>query len=340
MEYKKFKSDLKEKKSNIYLVYGRETFLIDEILNISKMLVNETTKDFNYQIIDENNMSLDYIKSSIETLPLMDDKRVIVIKDMDAFKGNSKFISKDEEEILLNYLKNIPKETIIIFLSYFRVDKRKKFFKDLKKISKELDCEKLKDDELFSWVKKKFKENKINIDNSNLIYFIKNQDYIEKDSQKTLYDLENEIKKIKDFVQDSEVTKEIIDKLIPKKSDTDIFKFVDAIGNKNPNLALKSLNDMIEDGKSPLMILAMVSRQFRLILQVKELSSYGYSNKVIGQKLSLHIFVVSKVLKQSSNFTADIILKIINECLEIDYSIKTGLIKDKIALELLISKYC
>lgn len=340
MEYKKFKSDLKEKKSNIYLVYGRETFLIDEILNISKMLVNETTKDFNYQIIDENNMSLDYIKSSIETLPLMDDKRVIVIKDMDAFKGNSKFISKDEEEILLNYLKNIPKETIIIFLSYFRVDKRKKFFKDLKKISKELDCEKLKDDELFSWVKKKFKENKINIENSNLIYFIKNQDYIDKDSQKTLYDLENEIKKIKDFVQDSEVTKEIIDKLIPKKSDTDIFKFVDAIGNKNPNLALKSLNDMIEDGKSPLMILAMVSRQFRLILQVKELSSYGYSNKVIGQKLSLHIFVVSKVLKQSSNFTADIILKIINECLEIDYSIKTGLIKDKIALELLISKYC
>ncbi|WXR61128.1 DNA polymerase III subunit delta [Peptostreptococcaceae bacterium AGR-M142] len=340
MEYKKFKSDLKEKKSNIYLVYGRETFLIDEILNISKMLVNETTKDFNYQIIDENNMSLDYIKSSIETLPLMDDKRVIVIKDMDAFKSNSKFISKDEEEILLNYLKNIPKETIIIFLSYFRVDKRKKFFKDLKKISKELDCEKLKDDELFSWVKKKFKENKINIDNSNLIYFIKNQDYIDKDSQKTLYDLENEIKKIKDFVQDSEVTKEIIDKLIPKKSDTDIFKFVDAIGNKNPNLALKSLNDMIEDGKSPLIILAMVSRQFRLILQVKELSSYGYSNKVIGQKLSLHIFVVSKVLKQSSNFTADIILKIINECLEIDYSIKTGLIKDKIALELLISKYC
>ncbi|MCT4584318.1 MAG: DNA polymerase III subunit delta [Peptostreptococcaceae bacterium] len=340
MEYKKFKSDLKEKKSNIYLVYGRETFLIDEVLNISRKLVNEATKDFNYQIIDENNISLDYIKSSIETLPLMDDKRVIIIKDMDVFKGSSKFISKEEEELLLKYLKNIPSETIVIFLSYFKVDKRKKFFKDLKKISKELDCEKLKDDELFSWVKKKFKDNKINIDNSNLIYFIKNQDYIEKDSQKTLYDLENEIKKIKDFVQDDLVNKEIIDKLMPKKSDTDIFKFVDAIGNKNPNLALKSLNDMIDDGKSPLMILAMVSRQFRLILQVKELSSYGYSNKVIGQKLSLHIFVVSKVLKQSSNFSANMILKIINECLEIDYSIKNGIIKDKIALELLISKYC
>ncbi len=340
MEYKKFKSDLKEKKSNIYLVYGRETFLIDEVLNISRKLVNEATKDFNYQIIDENNISLDYIKSSIETLPLMDDKRVIIIKDMDVFKGSSKFISKEEEELLLKYLKNIPSETIVIFLSYFKVDKRKKFFKDLKKISKELDCEKLKDDELFSWVKKKFKDNKISIDNSNLIYFIKNQDYIEKDSQKTLYDLENEIKKIKDFVQDDLVNKEIIDKLMPKKSDTDIFKFVDAIGNKNPNLALKSLNDMIDDGKSPLMILAMVSRQFRLILQVKELSSYGYSNKVIGQKLSLHIFVVSKVLKQSSNFSANMILKIINECLEIDYSIKNGLIKDKIALELLISKYC
>ncbi|MDO7204120.1 hypothetical protein Q5M85_08170 [Paraclostridium bifermentans] len=65
------------------------------------------------------------------------------------------------------------------------------------------------------------------------MYFIEQEGYGDKNSEKTLSDLENEINKIASFVgKGNNVTKAIIDKLSQKKVENDIFKLIDEIGNK------------------------------------------------------------------------------------------------------------
>ena len=85
--------------------------------------------------------------------------------------------------------------------------------------------------DLFKWVKKKFDNKNVLIDNAQIMYFINQEGYLDKSSEKTLSDLENEINKISSFVgKENKVTNDIIDQLSQKKVENDIFKLIDYIG--------------------------------------------------------------------------------------------------------------
>lgn len=66
--------------------------------------------------------------------------------------------------------------------------------------------------------KEKFDNKNVLIDNAQIMYFINQEGYLDKSSEKTLSDLENEINKISSFVgKENKVTNEIIDQLSQKK---------------------------------------------------------------------------------------------------------------------------
>ena len=125
-----------------------------------------------------------------------------------------------------------------------------------------------------------------------------------------------------------------------EKIENDIFKLIDYIGEKNSSSAVKILNDMIQEGESVLGIFAMISRQFKTVLQVKQLQIEGVTINDICKRLNIRQFVVNKALKQSRNFSDDTIIDMLNFILENDFKIKNGLIKDTLAVEILVSKYC
>ena len=77
-------------------------------------------------------------------------------------------------------------------------------------------------------VKKNLINKNVLIDNAQIMYFINQEGYLDKSSEKTLSDLENEINKISSFVgKENKVTNEIIDQLSQKKVENDIFKLID-----------------------------------------------------------------------------------------------------------------
>ena len=98
---------------------------------------------------------------------------------------------------------------------------------------------------------------------------------------------------------------------------------IDCIGSSNAGMAIKVFKDMIVDGEPVLRILSMIGRQFRIMLQGKQLKSLGYTPNIIAQKLSLHPFVVTKAIAASNNFSNEELVSVLNEVMNIDYSIKT-----------------
>ena len=75
-------------------------------------------------------------------------------------------------------------------------------------------------------------------------------------------------------------------------------------------------------------------------IKVKELLNKGLNNKSISEKLKTSLFIVNKSIKISKNFTEDMIIDMLNYILESDYKIKKGLMRDTLAIEMLVSKYC
>lgn len=342
MDYKDIIRNIKSKNfENIYLLYGREYYLIDNAIKNFKESLNESMIDFNLDVIDGKEVLLDQLLSSIETLPFMDDKKITIVKDFELLKGKRKNFSEGDEKYFIDYLDNISESTVLVFIVYGEVDKRKKIVKKIQEKGIVFNCDKISDMDLFKWTKRKFESFGTIIDNSQVMYFIESQGYRDKNSDKTLSDLENEIIKISSFVgKENKVSNEIIDKLSQKKIENDIFKLIDYIGDKNSSSAIKILNDMIGEGESVLGIFAMISRQFKIVLQVRKLQIEGMSVNDICEKLSLRQFVVNKALKQSRNFSEGIIIDMLNFILENDFKIKNGLIKDTLAIEILVSKYC
>ena len=340
MDYKDIIRNIKSKNfENIYLLYGREYYLIDNAIKNLKESLNESMLDFNLDVIDGKEVFLDQLLSSVETLPFMDDNKITIVKDFELLKGKRKNAIEDKKA--RKELDNISESTVLVFVVYGEVDKRKKIVKKIQEKGIVYNCDKISDMDLFKWTKRKFESFETIIENSQVMYFIESQGYREKNSEKTLSDLENEIIKISSFVgKENKVTNEIIDRLSQKKIENDIFKLIDYIGEKNSSSAVKILNDMIQEGESVLGIFAMISRQFKTVLQVKQLQIEGVPINDICKRLNIRQFVVNKALKQSRNFSDDTIIDMLNFILENDFKIKNGLIKDTLAVEILVSKYC
>ena len=103
---------------NMYLFYGREFYLIENSINAFKNTLNESMLDFNLDIIDGQEIILDQVISSIETLPFMDDRKIVIIKDFELLKGKKKNFSDSDEKYLIDYLDNIPESTVLVFAVY------------------------------------------------------------------------------------------------------------------------------------------------------------------------------------------------------------------------------
>lgn len=58
--------------------------------------------DFNLDIIDGREIALDQLISSIETLPFMDDRKIVILKDFELLKGKRKTLVMKMKNTLQN----------------------------------------------------------------------------------------------------------------------------------------------------------------------------------------------------------------------------------------------
>ena len=116
-----------------------------------------------------------------------------------------------------------------------------------------------------------------------------------------------------------------------------IFDLVDALGHRNGKMATVTLQNLLDAGQRALGIFGMVVRQFRLLIQVKELREAGENDFSISRTLGLHPFPTGKLYAQSANFTLDQLERVYRHLLATDVKIKSGKISPEVALELLVA---
>ncbi|MEG0250213.1 MAG: DNA polymerase III subunit delta [Peptostreptococcus sp.] len=342
MERKELLSNLENRKiEQIYLIYGKESFLIEEIQEKFKTLVDKDMMDFNLSVLDGRESNLEEFRSSVETLPFMDEKRYIIVKDFELLKGKKKNFNDSDEKELVKILENISDTTVLVFITHGDVDKRKAIYKSINKLGVVCEMKKLDDMSLLNWCKLQFSNRNVEISNSDITYFIESTGYRDRTSEMTLGDVEQEIIKLCSYVGDDEsITKDIIRNLMNSRVENDIFQLIDMIGNKNAKRSFKILNDMIDSGESILGVFAMLSRQFNHIIQVKYLQQDKMPQAVIKDTLKMHPYTFNKVVRQAKNYDENGIVSILNYISDSDYKIKQGLMEDNLAAEILIAKYC
>lgn len=306
----------------LYLFYG-EAYLRDTYeQRFKEAVVQKDFFDMNCHVF-EGKVDLDAVISLGQTLPFIDNYRLILVKDTGCFSGKADKISE-----FLPALAELPDTTILIFLEK-TVDKRLKAYKGFAKMAMAVEFVKLGEDTLTEWVMDGFKKQGKQIHRQVASYFLQ---MVSQD----MYQIENEMHKLIHYV-DQEVTKADIDLLTTVSSEAKIFDMTKALGERNLKVALKIYDQMMRAKTEPLMILAMIARQFRLILRVKALKDHRVED--IAKMLETRTFIVRECLKQGQHFKYATLMAALEACLQTDVDIKTGKVEAKLGVEKVLMTY-
>jgi len=154
-----------------------------------------------------------------------------------------------------------------------------------------------------------------------------------------LWQLANEIKKISLYKKkEKKVAISDVEFLVRPKIETDIFKTVAAVANKEKKKALRLIQKHLEKGDSPLYLLTMINFQFRNLLIA---CSFRENGKTLSDLLQLklsHPYVAKKSWLASHAFALNQLKKIYQRIFEADFAIKTGKIAPEIGLKMLIAQ--
>ena len=246
-------------------------------------------------------------------------------KEKDKLKSSG--LSRDHEK--LQNQKNNKKDNIIIFwedgAKYkkdAKIQKSNGLFNKLKQQKYAQEFTLLKGYKLNEWIKTEVIKRDGKIENQAI-----NQ--LAESVGSNLWQMSNEIDKLIAYKQNKIITSDDINLLVKSKIDENVFNLVDALGTKNKKLALKLLNNQLDTRTPWPYLMAMIIRQFRILLQIKSSSS-----AIPG----LHAFVLQKARVQAKNYSLEELKNIYQQLLKIDVRLKTSQIDPGVLFDLFIVK--
>jgi DNA polymerase III subunit delta len=310
----------------IYLIYGEESYLHNVIQDTIRINFGKNKQSVNYEIFYGENIDFNSFINSVKSLPLGIEKQLVILKNFE--KLGSAYAKK--LEYLINN-KSFQDNAITIFI--FSLTKKIPTNIPLSKIRKYgsvISLKKPKSFQVKEWINQKLNEKRVKILPEALYY-------LQKLTDNDLGRINNEIEKILCYLGEErlKITREDVINNFFGSEEGNIFSFVDAIGEKKTGQALTLLRNLNENEYHPLSLLAMISRQLKLILKAK---LYNGNQKKIKGDTNLPPFVIDKLIKQSQKYQIDNLKKTFYHLLDAEIKIKTGHFSPVMVLEQLVIK--
>ena len=322
---KSLNEDLKSGQlNNVYLLYGEDAYLKKQYRDKLRNAMISPDDNMNYAYYEGKGINVKEVIDLAETLPFFAERRVIVMENTGFFKTSS--------EELAEYIKELPDSTAIIFVEA-EIDKRGKLYKAVQKKGRAVELGRQDEGTLLRWIAGNVKRENKQISENTIRHFL----------AKIGTDMENiqkELEKLFCYTLDKDaITVEDVEAICTTQITNQIFDMVNAVADKKQRQALDYYYDLITLKEPPMRILFLLARQFKLLLEVKELDKKGMARKEIAEKTGLNPFVVGKYQTQAKAFSSKELRTIIEDSVDTEEAVKTGKLTDMLGVELFIMKY-
>lgn len=308
----------------VYLLYGDEPYLISLYKNRLKKALIADEDTINLNIYEGKSIPIPAVIDQAETMPFFAEHRLIMLENTGFFKGSC--------PELADYLPTMPPETVMVFVES-EVDKRGKLYKAVKSQGRAVELTHQNEKVLTSWILGLLQKEGVKITRSALQLFL----------ERTGDDMERivrELDKLIAYVWGREgITAEDVEAVCTVRTENKIFDMINAMAEKKQKRALELYDDLLALREPPLRILALIARQFNLLLQVKDLRRQGFDQNEIASRAGIMGFIVRSCLRQAEYFSEDDLRRAAEECVATEEAVKTGRLGDRLGVELLIVKY-
>lgn len=313
-----------------YVLHGSDEFSLGETLaGFKRRLGPPDTVDLNTTVFDGGKVTLAELRHACDAVPFLAEKRLVVVEGLLTRIVNQ----ADYLQALTKYLLQIPETTRLVFVE----SKPLPASHAVLKLAEQEECGFVKQFDppavktLPQWIEKRVRKHGGEIDHQAATQ-------LAAAVGADLRLLDQEIVKLVTYVDaERAITQEDVDAVVPYAQSAIVFDLVDALGRRDGRTAAQTLHRLLDAGEHPLGLLAMVVRQFRLLVQVKELKAEGANPQTIAKTLGIHPFPARKLHGQASHFTAEQLAAVYRHLLDTDVAIKSGEIEAEVALDLLVA---
>ena len=314
---------------NIIFLYGNDEFAITRRLaEFGSIFTDPTSADMNTARLDARSMSEDELNNAVNSMPFLANQRLVLLANPSA-----RYNKADARKKFLEFIEKILDSTrLVMYESIEPRDAEKHCLNKWAEKSKLAQTQafmspRLK--EMSGWILNETKNQKGQIEKAAADRLV---DMVGADTRQAA----QEISKLLAYVNWARPIKvEDVEAVSILTAEPDIFAMVDALAMGNGKSAQKLLHRLLED-EDAFSVWGMVVRQFRLLLQAREvLDARGGVNEVTSA-LGVHPFVAGKVADQAKRFSLSSLEKIYHKLLEIDEAAKTGQVPLDLAMETLV----
>lgn len=307
-----------------YLLYGEEDYLRKQYKDrlLESLMPDGDTMNYNYYA--GKDVVITEVIDQAETMPFFADRRVILLEDTGFCKAGG--------EQLAAYLDESPDTTIIIMVES-AVDKRSKLFKSFTSNGRAIDFMIQPPETLRKWILGRVKKEGKNID-------VRALDEILERTGTDMTTISVELEKLFSYTIDRpSISLADINEIITVSTSAKVFDMIAAMADKKQSQALAMYQELLANKETPFGILALITRQFNMMLQVWELKEERYPSKKIAEMIGIPPFVEQKYEAQIRKYSYKQLRSALNACAIADESVKIKGMNPVLSVELLIIEY-
>ncbi len=307
----------------LILLYGQESYFVEEGLQaIRDAVVLPENRDFNLtQFYGRDFKAIDIIEQA-RTFPVFSDRRLVIIKNLHE-------ASADQLDGLLSYIEDPVPETVLL-LTAEKIDARRKIYQVLKKTGTTIEFKKIYENQLPSFVRDLAKSLNVTLTGGALKLFCKRVGT-------NLVEVQGELEKLvgylgeRDLADENDVAAIVSDTRIES-----VFDLTDALGQGDSSTALQLLDRLLAEGQAPLMVLAMMTRHFRQMWKIRELTEQRVPQSEFPKRVGISPYFLKGLLQQAGRFDNQHYRQVFNLFLATDLALKSSGGDPKMCMEKLV----
>jgi DNA polymerase-3 subunit delta len=315
---------------NLHFLYGNDEFAITRKLkDFESDFTDPTSADMNTARLDARAMNENDLNTAVNAMPFLAKRRLVLLAN-----PSSKYNNASSRKKFLEFIEKAPDTTrLVMYESVEPRDVEKHWLvkwaeKNNKTIqTKAFMLPRLKD--MTGWIVNETKQQGGQIE-PRAAEMLK--DMVGVDTRQAGM----EIAKLLAYVNWARQVKVTdVEAVCIVTSQQSVFDFVDALSSGNGKSAQHLLHRLLES-EDPFSLWGMVVRQFRLLIQAREILDGRGNKDDVARALGVHPFIAEKTTGQAGRFSMESLESIYRKLLRIDEGVKTSQITLDLALDTLV----
>jgi len=261
------KDTIKNGATNLYVLYGAETYLTEQYSRrIAQQTVEEGFDAFNLQRFDGQEVTLQQLEEAVEALPLMSERKCVLVRDFD--------VSADAERVL-ELTARVPDSCVLVFWYITtqpdnRKNAWKQFLKQAAEVGVVMNFARKDLTEAAKLLAAGAKRRGCRLDVADARYLV---EQVGNDLNLLLCELE----KLCALVGEGEITRRHIDAACPKNLEARVFDLSKAILRRRADEAYDLLHQLQVRREEPVAVLGVLSTAFADLYRAKVAAAGGES---------------------------------------------------------------